>query len=139
MFSLSRWSPKHLLAAWSAYWVGLAIVTIGPIVWRTMGVALPEENKGSVSAGFNNGEFTVSIVNAGVTVWNSVTPFSTIAFWIAVPPLALWGVWLFTRPRRPLPLDRTTDRPTPGELGPGSMDQPSRARGEPIPERRDES
>ena len=34
---LSRWKPRHLLGAWSAWWAGLAAATLGPAaraVWE---------------------------------------------------------------------------------------------------------
>jgi hypothetical protein len=51
---LSRWKPRHLLAAWSAYWAGLVLVELGPAIVLILRVALPAGAKGSVSASFGD-------------------------------------------------------------------------------------
>jgi hypothetical protein len=97
--SMRRWRPGQLLASWAAYWVGLAGVALGPAVpavWRA--THLPEGH-GSISAAFDNGLLTFSVIEDGVKTLSMSASFGTVLAWVIVPPLALWLVWLAMRQR----------------------------------------
>ncbi|MEO7371459.1 MAG: hypothetical protein ABIZ69_11375 [Ilumatobacteraceae bacterium] len=100
ILGLSKWKPRHLLAAWSAYWAGLALVTLGPAVVAIMRVTLPEGAKGSVSANLGDAGLQLVVKSGEVTTWFGQASVASVALWLAVPPLLLWLAWLATRPRR---------------------------------------
>src|SRR6185312_13470627 len=72
---LARWRPGHVIAAWFVYWIGLLGVTVS---------------------------FTNTVLHVTVTQFGKVTHVASaslgqMAFWVGVPPLALYALWLFTR------------------------------------------
>ncbi len=97
----SRWRPGHLLAAWSAYWLGLAAVTLTPVVLAILRAVRSGGAPGTanVSASFGDHGIGVTVTRAGQTLIERSAGFLPIALWIAVPPLAVWGAWLFARSR----------------------------------------
>ena len=99
-FGLSRWRPRHLLAAWSAYWAGLVVVTLGPALLSILRVTIPEGAKGTVSANFGDSGFSLIVKAGEAAIWSGSAQASSIAFWIAGPPLLLWLAWLVARPAR---------------------------------------
>ena len=97
--SIRRWRPGQLLASWATYWVGLAAAAIGPaipVVWRA--THLPEGH-GNISAGFDTTTLNVTVIEDGVKTYVASASVGTMLFWIVVPPLALWLVWLAVRER----------------------------------------
>ena len=121
MFGMSRWRPRQLLTAWAAYWATLFVVTLGSAVVTALRVAVPEGAKGSISAGFGDGGFTLKMTSAGTTVWNGSVSLTSAALWIAGPPLLIWLAWLVSRPARPpVPGDRV-ESPDVRALGEGPM------------------
>jgi hypothetical protein len=101
--SIRRWRPSHLFASWTAYWVGLAAVTLAPTaraVWRA--TRLPDGG-GTISAAYDNGLLNVTVVERGVQTFAAAAPFGSAVLWIVGPPLALWLVWLAVRERRTAP------------------------------------
>ncbi|MDB4891538.1 MAG: hypothetical protein JWL61_3393 [Gemmatimonadetes bacterium] len=97
---LSQWKPRHLLAAWSAYWAGLALVTLGPAALAIMRVTIPEGAKGSVAANFGDAGLELVVKSAEVTTYLGHASVVSVALWLAAPPLLLWIAWLATRPAR---------------------------------------
>ena len=100
LFSLERWRPKHLLAAWVAWWAGLVGVTLGSAIVSIVRVTGDAAGKGSVNAGYGDGAFTLDVIDAGTTAWSGTASLTSVVLWVAGPPLLLWLAWLFTRPRR---------------------------------------
>lgn len=97
-FSLRRWRPRHLLLAWSAYWVGLILVKLWPAIaagWRLSEAG----GRGSATAGVTDGILSAKIVDSGQTIWAGSIALSTLALLLAVPPLVLWLVWLISSSR----------------------------------------
>jgi hypothetical protein len=93
-FSLRRWRPRHLLLAWSAYWVGLVLVTLWPAIAAGWRMSQQVGGHGSVNAGMTDGILSANIVEAGQTTWAGSMSVLTLAFLVAVPPLLLWLAWL---------------------------------------------
>jgi hypothetical protein len=122
MFGLSRWRPRHLLAAWVAYWAALVAITLGGAIRAVLAVTLPANGHGSFSASFGDKGMVLTVIDGAATVWSGTALLSTIALWVALPPLLLWGGWMLSRPR----LTRATEEgralgTIPGEkLGPGA-------------------
>lgn len=101
-FSLSRWSPGHLLAAWSAYWLGLAAATLTPIVLAISRATAPGVLHGTanVSASFSDASgVTITVTRTGQTLIERSFAYLPTALWVAGPPLVLWALWLFVRSR----------------------------------------
>lgn len=97
--SLSRWRAGHLLAAWTAYWAGLTAVTITPIVLALLRAARSGAGPGSssMSASFGDAGISVTVTQYGKAMIERSAGFGAMAAWIAVPPLALWALWLYRR------------------------------------------
>jgi hypothetical protein len=100
LFSLERWRPRYLLGAWAAYWAGLVALKLGPAIISILLVISDKNGTSSVAAGFGDDAFTLSVVDAGRTIYSGQAPFETVALWVAGPPLLLWLAWLLTRPKR---------------------------------------
>jgi hypothetical protein len=99
-FSLRSWKPGHLLLGWATYWVGLAATTLSPAIRATWRATHLPDGHGSINAGFGNTTLSYSVIENGAKTLEMSAPLSTLLFWIAVPPLALWLVWLVMRARR---------------------------------------
>jgi hypothetical protein len=67
-----------------------------PAVWRA--THLPDGH-GSISAGFDNGALTFTVIEDGVKTLARSVSFGTAMMWMILPPLALWLVWLAVRQR----------------------------------------
>jgi hypothetical protein len=96
---MSRWRPRHLLAAWGVYWAALAGVVLGrpaQLAWR---LANGPEGQGTASAGFENAVLHLRIADDAGHAWAGSAHLLTIALWVAGPPLLLWLLWLALRPR----------------------------------------
>lgn len=104
--SLSRWRPRHLLLAWLAYWL-LLIVTLAraPLVAALTALRAPEGH-GTMSAAMANSVLTFS-VKTDALAWSGSASLTSIALWIAVPPLVLWALWMATRTRHIAAQERT--------------------------------
>ena len=105
MFGLSRWRHRHLLAAWVAYWAALVAITLGGAIRAVLAVTLPPNGHGSFTASFGDKGMVLTVLHGAATVWSGTALLATIAMWVALPPLLLWGVWMLRRPR----LSRVTE------------------------------
>lgn len=95
-FSLSRWRPGHLLLSWSAYWITLLAVTLGPAVPAILR-ATATNAKGEISANFGDWVLSLTVKQSGQTTWSGSVHVLTAALWLAVPPLILWVLWVLMR------------------------------------------
>ena len=101
MFGLQRWKAGTLLATWIAYWAVLVGVTVGPGLLRAFRLTRAPGSHGTVSASFDNGQLLFSVNEAtGAGAWSFSTSVAAAVAWIAIPPLALWLLWVVSRPRR---------------------------------------
>ena len=99
-FSIRRWNVRHLVSASVAYWAGLAAVAFAPFSIAAASLAHLSGNRGTATASFGNAGVTLTALKDGATIYTSTASLLQIALWIAVPPLALWIVWLAMRPSR---------------------------------------
>ena len=99
ILSLSRWRPGHLLAAWSAYWAGLAAVTLTPTIVAIIQATTRTHGKSAVSASFGNTLVSITVTEGATQTFSASAHLLPIALWIAVPPLVLYAIWLRARPR----------------------------------------
>lgn len=97
LLSLSRWRPRHLFLAWTAYWIALLLVTIGPAVPAILRATGSAPGKGEISANFADGVFSLIVKQSGQVLWSGSVHFLTAALWLALPPLVLWLLWLRAR------------------------------------------
>jgi hypothetical protein len=97
-FSLRHWRPRHLFAAWVTYWIGLLIALVAPAISAGWKVTRPDAH-GSVNVGFSDGIINATIIDASNTLWHGSIAFSTFVLWAALPPLALWIVWMLLASR----------------------------------------
>ena len=92
-FSFRRSRPGQLLLAWSVYWVGLALITLGPAIaalWHLSQVT----GHGSANVSFNSGILSATVVDGANTAWSGSISLFSLALLVTVPPLLLWLVWL---------------------------------------------
>jgi hypothetical protein len=97
--SFRDWGAKHLLIAWSAYWLALGVATLKPALEVLARISRAGAH-GQVSAGMQDGLLRVTITSAGGSAWTGGIQFSSLVLWLFGPPLLLWLVWAVSRPRR---------------------------------------
>ncbi|HEY7878893.1 MAG TPA: hypothetical protein VIC55_11730 [Gemmatimonadaceae bacterium] len=124
--SLSRWGHGRLLAAWSTYWVGLAAVTLTPTVVAILRALSASSGKASVSATLGNTVLNIVVTEAGKQTFSASAHLLPMALWIAVPPLALYGLWLFKRSRAVAEQREVAPAAALGDVKP-DLDVPQRA------------
>lgn len=96
----TRRSIHGLVGTWIAYWFVAGTIKLGPAVLAFARVTRGPDGHGAVNAGYNDGRFTLSVVDQGVTTYSgSVTPLA-LAAWIAGPPLLSWLAWAMLRRKR---------------------------------------
>lgn len=123
-FSISEWRPAHLFGAWVSYWVILAGVTLARPLWLLSQLRGGDAH-GTASAHFDNALLTAH-VEVGRQVWEMSAHLGTITGWLAGPPLAIWAVYMATRPPRsamyaaPAPAP-ALDAPSARELDAGEL------------------
>src|SRR6476619_2648780 len=98
---ISQWRPRHLLAAWGLYWLGLVAVTLGRAIAPIQRATSGPPNSGSVGVSFDASMFSLNVQQHGQTIWTGSASFLTIALWVAGPPLILWLLWMRTRLQHP--------------------------------------
>ena len=98
MSFLSRWRPYQLLLAWTAYWILLLAVTLGPALPAILRATRATGNRGEISASVSD-TISLTVKEMGQVTWTGSVHFLTAALWVALPPLALWILWLRARSR----------------------------------------
>jgi hypothetical protein len=93
-FSFRRWRPRHILFAWSAYWVGLVLVQLWPAIVAGWRMSQQADSHESANASMTDGILSANIIEAGHTTWAGSISVLTLAFLIAGPPLLLLLAWL---------------------------------------------
>ena len=108
-FSLRRWRARHLLVAWTVYWLALIVIGLHrPIAAVGRALNAPK-GLGSITASVENGNFILKMTSQS-EVWVGSMSLSTMALWFAGPPLLLFLLWLVTR-RSPAEMqERERDR-----------------------------
>jgi hypothetical protein len=97
--SFGRWRPKHLVGAWAAYWLALALVTLGPAMLAIRDAVRAGAGKGNVSLGFDNSILHLTVVREGITTWSGTASLAYVMALVVGPPLALWLLWIARRSR----------------------------------------
>jgi hypothetical protein len=127
MLSLRRWRASHLLWTWAVYWLALAAVTLGPLVRAAWRVTRAGAAHGTVSASVGGGllRAVVSTAEGGGHSWTASAHVGAVTFWIAVPPLLIWALWLASRPRQPDAAPRPVQRFGRASMSPTELRGPS--------------
>jgi hypothetical protein len=111
MSFLGRWRVKTLLASWIAYWIVLFAAKFGSAVLAGWRATRTEGSAINVSA--DGSAINIAITQSGAPAWTGSEAIGPLVLWIVIPPLLIWGLWLFsTRQQR-------NARVTPGEIGSG--------------------
>ncbi len=89
---------RHLLLAWGGYWAALGAVTL----WRPLQAVreVTSGDKGSITAGFDNGQLFLSATQAGREVLRTGASLGAVIGWLVVPPLVILGAWMWRRASR---------------------------------------
>lgn len=105
MSFLSRWRPYHLLLAWTGYWVLLLIAALGPALPAILRATRGAGNHGEINASFGDAGLSFVVKEMGRVTWSGSIHLLPAALWIALPPLALWMLWLRARSREKPPYE----------------------------------
>jgi hypothetical protein len=97
--SLRDWGTKHLLIAWSAYWLALGVATLKPAL-DVLGRLGRVGAHGQASAAVQDGLLRVTITSTDGPAWTGAIHLSSLVLWVVGPPLVLWLLWAVSRPRR---------------------------------------
>jgi hypothetical protein len=97
---IRRWGVGQLVGSWAAYWAVLAAAKLSPFALLVWKLSHGPGAHGTASFSFGDGNFVLTALKDGVTVYNATAPIAATALWIAGPPLALWVAWLAMRPSR---------------------------------------
>ena len=93
--------PRAVFTSWIIYWICLLIVGLGPAIAATSSATRgPDDQKSSVNVSFGDGGFAIKVVKSGLQTYAASIHLLTAALWIAVPPLAIWLLWVVTSGRR---------------------------------------
>ena len=96
---LSRWKPRHLVAAWVAWWLAVPLVALSRAIIAIQRATSDASNRSSVSVNAGTDGFALTVVDHGTTVWTNSASVLATTLVLAVPPLLLWAAWLRARPR----------------------------------------
>jgi len=99
MLTLSHWRPANLFAAWGAYWAGLAAVTLTPAALAVLRATSSGAHPSSVNASLGDHGISITVMEAGRQTYVASAHVLPAALLIAVPPLALFALWLWRRSR----------------------------------------
>jgi len=104
MFNVLRsWSAGKLFASWFAYWILLIGIGLGPAIaaiWRVSGAT---KDQGTAALSFDNGAFSLKVINAGTTIYSGSIHLLPLTLFVAGPPLLLWLAWFASRSKRSSP------------------------------------
>ena len=87
---------RSLLLAWSAYWLALIAVGLTPAIAAIWRMSRLPHGRGSVNAGVSDGGLSATVLQDGVTTYKGSISLLAVALLIAIPPLVMWGVFLFS-------------------------------------------
>jgi hypothetical protein len=77
----------------------LIVVGLGPAILAIWRMSQLPHGQGSANAGVNDGVVTANVLQNGVTTWTGSISMTSLALLIALPPLAMWAVWLLASAR----------------------------------------
>ena len=97
---MRRWRPRHLLLGWIGYWLILFLYALGPAALAFQRASNAPHGKLNVSAGFENDDLYLTVMDAAATIWHASIPFMHAVLWLVLPPLLLWLLWLGLGSRR---------------------------------------
>lgn len=115
-----RFRVRNLFLAWSAYWLGLIVVGLSPAIlaiWRMS--RLPG---GQINAAFGDQGLTATVLQNGITTYSGSISFLTLILLIALPPLVMWALFLWTTRTRDAGEIERGEQPSAAALNEGTRD-----------------
>ncbi|HJP59120.1 MAG TPA: hypothetical protein VJ865_03955 [Gemmatimonadaceae bacterium] len=91
-----RFRVRNLLLAWSTYWLALIAVGLSPAIAAIWRVSQLPHGRGSVNAGVSDGGLSATVLQDGVTTYKGSISLLAVTLLIALPPLVMWAVFLFS-------------------------------------------
>jgi hypothetical protein len=88
------WRTRNLFISWSAYWLALIVVGLGPAIVAGWRMTQKPHSHGTAGVSFSDGVMSAKIAEAGTTTWTGSMSFLSLALLVALPPLVLWIIWL---------------------------------------------
>ena len=94
---IRRLRPRHLYAAWGVWWL-ILLLQLTPAVLAILRATNAGTGKGEFSISFDNGVFKLVVSLMKHEIYSGSISFLALAMLIALPPLAMWLVWVSLRP-----------------------------------------
>src|SRR5215207_11358628 len=82
--SLSRWRARHLLVAWTVYWVALILFGLRSALAAAARALNGPHGFGSISASVDNGMFVLKVTSQA-SEWHGTMSLTSMALWFAGP------------------------------------------------------
>lgn len=91
-----RFRVRNLLLAWSTYWLALIAVGLTPAIAAIWRVSQLPPGRGSVNAGVSDRGLSATVLQDGVATYKGSISLLAVTLLIALPPLVMWAVFLFS-------------------------------------------
>ena len=91
-----RFRVKKLLLAWSTYWLALIAVGLSPAIAAIWRMSQLPHGRGSVNAGVSDGGLSATVIQDGVATYKGSISLLAVTLLLALPPLVMWAVFLFS-------------------------------------------
>lgn len=93
-----RLRVRDLVATWAVYWLvlSLQLIPLAEAIWRATQAGT---GKGEVTASIADWVCSVTVKLAGAPIYTASRHLLGLALIVAGPPMALWLLWVATRPR----------------------------------------
>ena len=87
---------RNLLLGWSAYWLALIAVGVTPAIVAIRHVAGLPPGNGNFNAGLGDKGLQATVIERGVTTYSGSISLIPLTLLIAVPPLVMWLIFIWT-------------------------------------------
>ncbi len=94
---IRRLRPRHLYAAWCVWWL-ILLLQLTPAfvaIWKATNAG---PGTGEFGISFDNGILKIAVHVASQEIYAGSISFLRLALLVALPPLAMWLVWVSLRP-----------------------------------------
>jgi hypothetical protein len=92
-----NWRLRHVMLAWAAYWFTLALVVLPTPIRMARRLARLPDGHGDIAFDAGSEGFHIAMSQDGVPVWSASLHLTTLALWLAGPPLVIWAIWFVRR------------------------------------------
>jgi hypothetical protein len=94
---IRRLRPRQLYAAWGVWWL-ILLARLTPAFVAMWKAAHAGPGQGEFGLSFDNGILKLAVKLASQEIYAGSISFLALALLVAVPPLAMWLVWVSLRP-----------------------------------------